>query len=1135
LDGVQKPRSDTGDEASRPGSDQLVVIGSSAGGIEALSTLVATLPRDFPAPVVIAQHLDPNRASHLQEILARRSALPVRTVADQTALEPGVIFVVPANQHVELDGHQVGLSVDAKRRPKPSIDLLFDTAAAIFGEGLVAVVLTGTGSDGAAGARSVKGAGGTVVIQNPATASFPAMPGAIAPTVVDAVAELEEIGPLLHALITRTALPTDDALLQAVLAQVRERTGFDFSRYKLPTIKRRLQRRVVATGAPSLAGYRAYLERNPKEYDRLINNFLIKVTTFFRDPDLFAYLRDEALPGLLADARRRGDELRLWSAGCATGEEAYSLAILVAELFGDELERVAVRIFATDLDGAAVAFARRGVYPAAALEGVPPALRDRYFIGREGIYEVRKAVRALVVFGEHDLGQRAPFPRIDLVLCRGVLTFFTPALQRRTLQLFAFALREGGLLMLGKDETPGALLEFFAPAESQRPGQAPPGVYRRQGDSLPIPVARVRDLTPPPPQTLPSLPAHAFLSRRGGAGAERRPYVGDASPAYGRLGKLLLGLPLGVVVVDRRYDIQAINGSARRLLRIHGPAVGDDFIHLMDGRLPLAALRAAIDGAFAGALENLDEVAVESPSSGSGAAYLRIVCYPQAPDEGDEEAPVMPSLGASGRPGAVMITVDDVTRNVEGRRALEGRLVQREEENARTDARLRALADENQALATANDELARAIVELRSLAEEYQVNSEETQAATEEVETLNEELQASNEELETLNEELQASNEELDTANDDLQARSVELEDLAIEREEQRRASEAERERLAAVLDAMGDAVLVVDSSGRPTRANAAYERTFGASDAAVVPEDNEGNLLPATEAPWRRAARGESFSMSFTLPGADGARRWFEASGRPLSSGGAERGVVVVRDTTDRSLRRLQDEFLAMASHELRTPLTPIQGYLEMLVKLLAGRGDDVRGSRYASQALAQLGRLRALVDDLLDVGRLQNGKLRVELVPVDLAPLVVSAVEAARLEVKGQEILLRADPGPLRVRGDTVRLEQVVSNLLSNAVKHAPDSERIDVRLRRAGAEAVVEVQDYGPGIPAGALPHLFSRFYQVARDGRDTGGRGLGLGLFITREIVTSHGGAVDIASIEAAGATFTVRLPLLQDAD
>lgn len=358
---------------------------------------------------------------------------------------------------------------------------------------------------------------------------------------------------------------------------------------------------------------------------------------------------------------------------------------------------------------------------------------------------------------------------------------------------------------------------------------------------------------------------------------------------------------------------------------------------------------------------------------------------------------------------------------------------------------------------------------------------------------------------------------------------------MAIEREEQRRASEAERERLAAVLDAMGDAVLVVDSSGRPTRANAAYERTFDASDAAVVPEDNEGNLLPATEAPWRRAARGESFSMSFTLPGADGARRWFEASGRPLSSGGAERGVVVVRDTTDRSLRRLQDEFLAMASHELRTPLTPIQGYLEMLVKLLAGRGDDVRGSRYASQALAQLGRLRALVDDLLDVGRLQNGKLRVELVPVDLAPLVVSAVEAARLEVKGQEILLRADPGPLRVRGDTVRLEQVVSNLLSNAVKHALDSERIDVRLRRAGAEAVVEAQDYGPGIPAGALPHLFSRFYQVARDGRDTGGRGLGLGLFITREIVTSHGGAVDIASIEAAGATFTVRLPLLQDAD
>jgi two-component system CheB/CheR fusion protein len=294
---------------------QLIAIGASAGGIEALITLVSTLPREFTAPVVIAQHLDPRRPSFLEPILARNSVLPVRTVVDQEELAAGVIYVVPANQHVRITDHHLSVEIDGAERSKPSIDLLFQTAASVFGEGFIAVVLSGLGSDGAMGARRVKEAGGTVVIQNPRTASYPAMPLALAPTTVDVVADIESMGQLLHDLLTGAYAPSgpgDSQQLRALLAELNDSTGVDFRRYKVATIERRLQRRLVATGSRSIPEYREYLKSHPAEYDRLINSFLIKVTEFFRDPDLFAYLRSDVIPQLVDHAARKRTLWRCW-------------------------------------------------------------------------------------------------------------------------------------------------------------------------------------------------------------------------------------------------------------------------------------------------------------------------------------------------------------------------------------------------------------------------------------------------------------------------------------------------------------------------------------------------------------------------------------------------------------------------------------------------------------------------------------------------------------------------------------------------------------------------------------------------------------------------------------------------------
>jgi two-component system CheB/CheR fusion protein len=861
--------------ADQPGT-QLVVIGASAGGVEALSTLVSTLPTSFPAPIVVAQHLDPRRASHLGEILQRRSPLPVRTVQEREPLEAGVIYVVPANRDIELTDHAVSVRIPSSSGPRPSIDLLMRSAAQVFGEGLLAVILTGTGSDGAAGAREVKEAGGTVVIQNPATASYPAMPLSLAPTTVDIIANLENIGPLLRELLIsdgRALSPADERPLRALLDELRERSGIDFSSYKMPTIQRRLQRRMAATGAENLGDYVRLLQRNPEEYQRLVAAFLIKVTQYFRDPDLFDYLRAEVVPALIAEARRRGNELRIWSAGCATGEEPYSLAILVSEALGDELDRFTVRIFATDLDGEAVAFARRGIYPAAAVEDLPREQALRHFVQVDSDVEVRKRLRSMVVFGQHDLSQRAPFPRIDLALCRNVLIYFTPELQRRALQLFAFSLREGGVLVLGKAESTAPLAEHFAIEQPQLK------VYRRHGDPVLIPPARIRDAAPSRPPSL--IPAHAQQA----AVAPSLPRMSREAPRgrgpADRSSEVLTELPIGVVVVDRRYDVQSINIAARRLLGIYGAAIGEDLVHLARD-LPSQPLRALIDAAFtAEAAETVEDTLAADTVDGATRS-LHLICQQRRLE------------GSSQPSGLVSILVADITAAVGERRHIEALLARTQAELASQQTAAERLAASNRQLLAANEEMAKANADLRAANEEFLVANEEVQAAIEESETLNEELQATNEELETLNEELQATVEELNTTNDDLQARSLELQEMTVSLEAQRQSSEAERSRLLAILSSMEDALVVVDADGRTLQTNEAYDALTAATDGLIRPEDGAGRPLPDESHPQRRAARGEAFRMEIVLPTDAGGRR-YEVIGRPFTLDSRVRGGVLV------------------------------------------------------------------------------------------------------------------------------------------------------------------------------------------------------------------------------------------------
>lgn len=920
----------------------VIVVGASAGGVEALSTLVSTLPTPFPAPIVIAQHLDPTRPSHLEEVLARRSTLPLETARDQQVLQAGHIYLAPPNQQMRLVDGRLTLHATAEERFRPSIDLLFASAAETYQERVIAVILSGTSSDGAAGARQVKAAGGTVLIQDPATALYPEMPLSLSPTTVDIVAPLERIGPLLSEVLAEpetVVKPEEQKSVDTFLEDLRGRMGLDFTHYKTPTILRRLQRRMLATSSSTLSDYTEYLAAHPQEYQQLVSSFLIKVTEFFRDPELFEYLRAKIVPDLIEHARQQGQDIRVWSAGCATGEEAYSLAILLTEAL-EALEEPTpkVRIFATDLDTDAIAFARRGIYPLAALAGLSEEFIDRYFLRRDDHCVVKKHVRQLLVFGQHDLSQRAAFPQMDLVVCRNVLIYFTSELQQRSLQLFAYALRDRGYLVLGKAESTGQLAEYFAPVNK------PLKVYRRQGERILMPPARV-----PIPRLRPAqrVPLAMPMVR----GAFTLPVEKEPQRLHTFGETTLLQAPVGLVLVNRHFDIQAINAAARRMLSIHGPAVGEDLIHLAQN-LPVRQLQSSLEAAFhAGAPIVLEAVPVDTLPT-EEPQYLHLLFTSQAQEKPHEPVQIVllvitevttlalrrnqleeqlkqaRDVREQNRREATLALArseeehaeelerlrrEQATELAQREQAYTAELARREQaytaelervrrstvrevasrkeameqEQARFRAELEAqlarhevanqrLSETNRQLIGSNEELTLANEAMRTENEELVVRNEEAQAATEEVETLNEELQASSEELETLNEELQSTIEELHTTNDDLQTRNLELQDLA-------RTSQAERAQLAAILLSIDHALLVVNQEGKPVLTNPVLEQFFGSADAHFVPHDQAGQPLPPEARPQQRAARGEAFRMEFTYPGPGGQRRWFEARSQPI------------------------------------------------------------------------------------------------------------------------------------------------------------------------------------------------------------------------------------------------------------
>lgn len=677
----------------------VVGIGASAGGLEACRRLLDALPVPTGVAFVLVQHLDPSHESLLVELLSPHTGLTVTQAADGMPVEAEHLYVIPPGAALAVRGGRLRLSPPAERHgARLPFDFLLQSLAAEFGARAMAVVLSGTGEDGRRGVRAIRERDGYVVVQDPKEAGFAGMPeAAIATGVADAVLPVAAIP---EALLRRAAAPPEDAELRELLDLLRRGTSHDFSLYKPGTLRRRTERRMGLAGLAGMAEYLALLRRDPAELALLAKDLLIHVTRFFRDAAVFDLLRDHVLPELVA-GHEGGLPLRIWVPGCSTGEETWSLAMLCREAIAASGRAIRLQIFASDVEAESVATARHAFYADALLAGIPPDRRERHFEREEGGWRVRAELRATVVFAVQDVLVDPPFSRLDMVSCRNLLIYLRPEAQARVIALFHFALRPGGLLLLGASETVGGAEAGFEPVDrsariwrrTKGERRAPPGL-----------IASAGTLLRPAPR--PGIPT-------------QRARLADLAQ------RLVLDTyaPAAVLVDAQDRCIHAIGPTERWLGYLAGAPSHDLFAMVRpELRTRLRAIvQQAREGGEVATLPPGREPGIEvRPVAADGEALL-LVCFLDA----------LPQAAVPHEAPAEDVPAAD-------------RVAELERELAATRAELRA-----------------AIRNLEQSAEDQRAASEEALSVNEEFQSANEELLTSKEELQSLNEELTALNGQL--------------------------------------------------------------------------------------------------------------------------------------------------------------------------------------------------------------------------------------------------------------------------------------------------------------------------------------------------------------------------------------
>ena len=722
----------------------IVGIGASAGGLSALKSFFDKAPADIGAAFVIIQHLDPNHQSLTAEILGRHTTMPAKQIEQGMKVEKNHVYVIPPNAYVTLKGNEFELGEAALRHSlRMPIDVFFSSLAAEQTQRAVGIVLSGTGSDGTAGIREIKASGGITFAQSPETAQFDGMPrAAIATGQIDVVCPVEDMPAHISEYLaheyanqvssaeTASAISDEEAHLKSIIALLQARLGHDFRGYKRGTLERRIARRMGLRNIQRLPDYLTYLREKEGEASELYRDLLISVTSFFRDPEAYQALETSVIVKLVEE-KDNDQPIRAWVPGCATGEEAYSIAILLIENLEGANKHCPIQIFATDLDEQALTIGRNGIYSTSLMADMSPARLDRFFIKNDGSYRVNKELRESVTFASQNVITDPPFSKLDLVSCRNLLIYLDGKLQDKIIGYFHFALRDEGFLFLGRSESINHLAGLFEPVDKRA------RIFRR--------LANTR-------ANVASFPINAVTSRA--MSNSVLPATRPKETVRMRelmQQQLLRSYAPAAVLTNAKHQVLYFMGPTARYLEQPSGIPTQNLINLVH-----AELRKNLRTGLKRAIETSEQVIIENASVQLGRTRknTKISIRPvTAPGEGDP---------------LFLVTFEDIAAP-EANKASTAGSPEPEAEEATVDELESKLRDAQEDLQISVEELETANEELQATNEEMMSVNEELQSANEELETSKEELQAMNEELSTVNNQLKDKVEQLAELNDDLE------------------------------------------------------------------------------------------------------------------------------------------------------------------------------------------------------------------------------------------------------------------------------------------------------------------------------------------------------------------------------
>lgn len=1164
----------------------VVGVGASAGGLDAFTEFLGHLPNDTGMAFVLIQHLDPKHESLLTELLSKASKMPVSEVKGVTRTEANHVYVIPPQFNLSIsDGVLQTPSRPDCGRNMP-IDSFLRALAADRGSKALGVVLSGTASDGTLGLQAIKAAGGVTFVQDVGTARFEGMPrSAIAAGVADFVLSPAGIARQLVNIARISYVPIDprdgvaqpeNSELAKILRLVRSVTGVDFSYYKHSTLSRRIKRRMVLRGFERLEDYGRHIEQNREEAIALCENCLITVTAFFREAAVFEELKSRVFPALLKN-RAHSDPIRIWVPGCATGEEAYSIAICLVEFLEEAKAVIPFEIFATDISETAIEKARAGVYTGASLAHVSPQRLARFFTGSERGHQVAKTIRDVCVFARHNVAQDPPFSKVDLISCCNVLIYLGEILQRKVLSILHYALKPTGYLVLGPSESIGPLSESFHPMEKAH---------------------RIYCLRPSAIKPAPRLGEGRRMESRSEI-RERIADGGAGSDVLREADRLVLAeyAPPGAIV-DEHMNIVQVRGRTA------------PYLELSPGGPTQNLLKLAREGLIAGlgmAIRSAQETNAAAEQDG-----FRIESNGQVQDVTIKVTPFRGSSSTADR--NFLVLFEDAA--LPARRAAAIPAVDDSLANTRLRAELVATKEYLQSIIEDN----------ATTLEELRAANEEAQAGNEELETAQEELESANEELNTLNEELKISNVEFSKVNRDLTnllesisiplvivgrdlrirrftramepmlnliasdvGRSItdlqpqmELPDLrgllldAMEggnrkprdiRDSHGRwyslrilpsvgpdgkidgailmlididAAKRGLDFAEAIVETVREPLVILNHNFSVVKANKKFYETFQASR-----EETEGRLIyDLGNGQWNTPTLREL--LENILPAHSTFRDFevtheFERVGRKVmllnaseifdANAQARTILLAIEDATDRkraeqALKTTNSElqhFAYALTHDLQEPIRMVVNFNQLLAQECAGKlGEDA--DQFIAYSVEGALRIEALLKSLLAYWEITERGTD-ESVPIDCGAVLTSALLNLQAAIAESGAVITSQPLPTVV-AEQVVLTQLFQNLISNSIKFkGAEKPRIHISAEKDAEGWLFSVQDNGMGIAPQDVDRVFGMFKRL--HGKEIPGTGIGLAL--CKKVIERKGGRIWVESEIGHGATFKFTIP------